>query len=246
MSARVVQRYVLQTLDDPRLAVFVVWEKIGAHDSPEAARKATMLLPDPRVHFFWSDDRIAGKAFQGAVGIQGTPAWDVFLVYGPGKTWNGEAPPIPDYFMHNQPSHPELPKDRLLNGNRLAEKVKILLAEGESKGASNPPAVTLKTSPFSRERSRNPFSHRLQLPFPIYHRRPRAPDRPGPGGIGRAAGDDVDVELWDDVAQGADVQLVGVEEARQDLARLGDLLDESRSVRRRQVMDLAQRLPLRD
>jgi hypothetical protein len=137
MSARVVQRYVLQSLADPSLTVFVVWEKIGAHDSPEAARKATMLLPDPRVHFFWSDEqRVAGKAFQGVVAIQGTPAWDVFLVYGPGKTWSGETPPAPDYFMHNQPSHSELPKDRLLNGNRLAERVKVLLTESETKGVS--------------------------------------------------------------------------------------------------------------
>ena len=129
MSARVVQRYVLQSMADPRLAIFVVWEKIGSHDSPEVARKSALLLPDPRVHFFWSGERYAGKAFQTTLGIQGMPAWDVFVVYGPGRMWNSETPPGPDYFMHNQPSHPELPKDRLLNGIRLAEKVKALLDE---------------------------------------------------------------------------------------------------------------------
>lgn len=129
MSARVVQRYVLQSMADPRLAVFVVWEKIGSHDSPEAARKSALLLPDPRVHFFWSGERYAGKAFQTTLGIQGMPAWDVFVVYGPGRIWAGDTPPAPDYFMHNQPSHSELPKDRLLNGMRMAAEVKALLAK---------------------------------------------------------------------------------------------------------------------
>lgn len=132
MGARVVQRYVLQPFDDSRLAVFVVWEKIGAKDSPETARQATALLPDSRVRFFWSGTRAAGKAFQGTIGIQGTPAWDVFLVYDPGKDWTGDAPPIPGFFMHNQPNHSELPQDRLLNGNRLAEKIKSILTQGAS------------------------------------------------------------------------------------------------------------------
>jgi hypothetical protein len=132
MSARVVQRYVLQSVDDSRLAVFVVWEKIGANDSLEAARQATALLPDSRVRFFWSETQAAGKAFQRAVGIQGTPAWDVFLVYEIGKDWSGDAPPSPVFFMHNQPKHSELPQDRLFNGNRLAAKIKSILAQDAS------------------------------------------------------------------------------------------------------------------
>ncbi|MFY9824042.1 MAG: hypothetical protein WAM82_21870 [Thermoanaerobaculia bacterium] len=127
MSARMVQRYVLQPLDDSRLAVFVIWEKIGVKDTLETARQATALLPDSRVRFFWSEARAAGKAFQGPIGIQGTPAWDVFLVYDPGKNWIGDAPPVPSFFMHNQPSHSELPQDRLLNGNRLADKIRSTL-----------------------------------------------------------------------------------------------------------------------
>ncbi|HEX4959679.1 MAG TPA: hypothetical protein VF173_02485 [Thermoanaerobaculia bacterium] len=128
MSARLVQRYVLAALNDPRLAVYVVWEKIGSKDSLETALQATALLPDPRVNFFWSSERIVGKIFQKTIGIQGTPAWDVFLVFDTRKEWPG-SPPSPDYLMHNQPAHSELPQDRLLNANRLVEKVRNYLQE---------------------------------------------------------------------------------------------------------------------
>ena len=127
MGARLVERHLQEQLRHPGLSVYIVWERLGPQDTPETAARAAALLQDDRIHHFWSADRFASTAFQAPVGIQRTTAWDVFLVFGKGKRWT-DAPPAIDSFMHNQKLHAELPKDRLLNAEKLAGEVKSLLA----------------------------------------------------------------------------------------------------------------------
>jgi hypothetical protein len=127
MGARVVERHFQEALKDPKLSLYVVWEAIGPHDTPETAAQSASLLQDERIHHFWSPDRFASTAFQAPLGVQKTTAWDVFLVFDKGKRWT-EAPPAVDRFMHNLKSHEELPKDRLLNAETLAGEVRSLLA----------------------------------------------------------------------------------------------------------------------
>ncbi len=127
MGARLIERHLLERVHDPGLSVYIVWERLGPHDTAETAAQAAALLADDRIHHFWSPDHFASTAFQGPVGIQRTTAWDVFLVFGKGKRWT-DAPPALDSFMHNQKLHAELPKDRLLNAETLAGEVKSLLA----------------------------------------------------------------------------------------------------------------------
>jgi hypothetical protein len=126
MGARLVERHLLEQVRDSRLSVYIVWERIGLQDTEETAAQAAALLADERIHHFWSPDRFASSAFQAPVGILGATAWDVFLVFDPGKRWT-DAPPAIHSFMHNQKLHNELPKDRLLNAQKLAEEVKNLL-----------------------------------------------------------------------------------------------------------------------
>lgn len=125
MGARLVERH-LEPVRNPGLSVYVVWERIGPPDTPEAAAQAAALLADEHIHHFWSAARFASSAFQASVGVQRTTAWDVFLVFGKGARW-ADGPPAFNSFMHNQKMHEELPKDRLLNASRLAEEVKSLL-----------------------------------------------------------------------------------------------------------------------
>ncbi|MFY9821419.1 MAG: hypothetical protein WAM82_08555 [Thermoanaerobaculia bacterium] len=126
MGARMVVRHLLERSFNPGLSVYILWERIGSQDSLETASNAAALLPDPRIHHFWSPDAFAGTAFQGPIGFEQSTAWDVFLVFGKGKKWLG-SPPVFDAFMHNQKQHRELPKDRLLNAEKLGQEVKVLL-----------------------------------------------------------------------------------------------------------------------
>jgi hypothetical protein len=132
-GARVVQRYLLDALQSQDVRVYLVWESVGSPDTEAKAREASVFLADPRVHQLWSPDRFAGKAFQQAIGLQGSPAWDVFLLFAPGKKWES-APPAIDSFMHNLSSHEELPRDRHLNGTQLAREVMALLAKVPAAG----------------------------------------------------------------------------------------------------------------
>jgi len=135
-SARVVKRYVLDTIENPRLRVYVVWEPIQPSDSQKLAADSTGFLDDPRATHFWGVNRFTGTSFKQAVGLTKFPAWDVFLVFGPGQQWTAD-PPNPDFFMHNLLGNDELPKDRHLNGQKLAEVVREQLAR---KAAAAPAA----------------------------------------------------------------------------------------------------------
>ena len=118
---------MLRTNPDPRLAVLVVWEPIQPTDSEQAARRATGLLPDPRVRQFWASDLTVGQLFQQPLGLRSEPAWDVYLLYEPGARWDPDRPPPPPRsYMHQLWA---LPKARLLDGKRMGREVGELLSE---------------------------------------------------------------------------------------------------------------------
>ncbi|MEM7586220.1 MAG: hypothetical protein AAF560_22705 [Acidobacteriota bacterium] len=123
MSARVVQRYVLDKIDDDRLRTYVVWGPMLGEETEADAPKGSVFLNDPRSSHFWTGAHTLVEALQDPIGLEDEPAWDVFLVYGPGVQW-GETPPVPDYYMHHGRS---LPEERHLNGNKLFEAVSRLL-----------------------------------------------------------------------------------------------------------------------
>jgi len=137
-SVGVVQRYLLDSIQDANLRVYVIWEAIGATDDRAKAQSASTLISDSRVRQFWSPDRFAGKVFQGAVGIKDSPAWDVFLLFAADKSWTPGAAPAADSFMHNLFGHAELPKERHLNGALLAKEVQAQLMKNKAAAASRP------------------------------------------------------------------------------------------------------------
>lgn len=127
MGAALVERYVLEQIHDPRFSIYVVWEAISQRDSREAATHAAGLISDERVKNFWSNGRFTSLAFKDAVGVRKTTAWDVFLIFSGERRWTETAPPF-DFFMHNLKDHEELPKDKLLNGAKLAAAIQGLLS----------------------------------------------------------------------------------------------------------------------
>jgi hypothetical protein len=133
MGAGVVQRNVLEQVQDPRFSVYIVWEAISKQDTREAAEQAAGRIADARIKNFWSEGRFTSQTFKSAVGVQKTTAWDVFLVFSAGKRWTETAPAL-DFFMHNLRSHEEMPKDRLLNGGKLATAIQGLLAAPAANG----------------------------------------------------------------------------------------------------------------
>lgn len=118
---------VFEGIAAARLKAYAVWEPILRTDDARAARRATAMLPDPRVRHYWTDGQEVGEAFQAPIGLKGEPAWDVYLVYPPGTEWKGDKPPKPAYFMHQLAGR--LPDGRRLNGEALAAKLREVLAK---------------------------------------------------------------------------------------------------------------------
>ena len=130
-----VQDSVLSRIASRDLAVYVVWEPIFKSDDLRASRRATVLFPDDRVTHYWASTLAVGKLFQAPLGLQDEVAWDVYLVYRPGRDWSvfghdgidmtdrpgreweADSPPVPDDFMHQLE---QLPVEKRLDGGFLA------------------------------------------------------------------------------------------------------------------------------
>ncbi|MCH9647303.1 MAG: hypothetical protein K0U98_03630 [Deltaproteobacteria bacterium] len=135
MSARVVQKYVLNQISDPRLQLYIVWGPMLGGEKEEDAHRATVFLADSRAHHYWTPEHGVAERFEAPLGLKEEPAWDTFLVYSPKAEWKPKAvPPVPSYFMHVGRS---LPEDRRFNGETLAEEIRKLLAEGTAEEAAS-------------------------------------------------------------------------------------------------------------
>lgn len=128
-----VQRHVLDRIDDPRLRVYVVWGPMLERETEAEARGATVYLPDGRATHFWTPLQTLAEMLTPAAGLPpGERAWDTFQLFAPGVTWE-ETPPVPSYLMHvGKP----LPAALRLNGEELRRQTERLLAGG---GAVAPP-----------------------------------------------------------------------------------------------------------
>lgn len=124
-AARIVERYVLDTLDSKDLAVIVLWEQVLKEDSEEKAAAAAALVPDTRAIHLWTPDPTLADVFGKAVGVKSSPAFDLYLLYPPHVTWE-ETAPVPARVMH---AGDELPADRLFNGTTLVAEVQQVMAQ---------------------------------------------------------------------------------------------------------------------
>jgi hypothetical protein len=128
-SARVAQRYVLDKIADERLRVYVVWGPYKEREAEADARVAATFMPDPRATHFWTETPAPGNLFNDPLkplGLGPLSAWDSFLLFAPETRWE-EAVPAPAHFMHRDI------EGRTLNGTRLFEQVRGLLAAAEKK-----------------------------------------------------------------------------------------------------------------
>ena len=116
-----VQKYVLNRIDNSNLKVYVVWGPMLGGEQAEDAKKATAFLADDRATHFWTPEHVVAESFQVPLGLENEKAWDTFHIYPPGTKWQGESPPKPDSFMHVGRS---LPAERRFNGETLAEEVR--------------------------------------------------------------------------------------------------------------------------
>jgi len=123
MGATLVERYILDRIDDPRLSVYIVWEPNEPADTEQEAAAAARFVPDPRATHFWADKRFAGTAFKDVVGFKERPVWDLYMFFPAGVSWGGTTPG-PATFFHYQR---DLPREKVFNAESMAKEIKALL-----------------------------------------------------------------------------------------------------------------------
>ena len=80
---------------------------------------ATRVIVDASAHEFWDGNNLLGVQYRQVLGWRGN-AWDVYMVYGPKAQWNGDLPPVPDFFMHQTSERgPRL--DAMVFGTKLKQ-----------------------------------------------------------------------------------------------------------------------------
>jgi hypothetical protein len=119
-SAGIVQKYVLGTIKDDKVAVYTVWGPMYEADREEHAREATVRMPDPRVTHFWTAGQTVAEKFAQAIKApDGVTGWDTFQLFPPGATWGDSVPAPARYMFMRKP----LPEELTLHGEKLAEWV---------------------------------------------------------------------------------------------------------------------------
>ncbi len=90
---------ILKKFPSPRLQALLVWEPMRKGDSPATAAEQAETVRDARISEGWDSSRDVGKLFGATLDLHET-AWDVYLIYKPGITWEGGQPPYPTFWMH--------------------------------------------------------------------------------------------------------------------------------------------------
>ncbi len=108
---------IFEANESENVHAVIAWIPMLDTDNLEAANEREAQFSDPRVKQLWDKDRIWGRLLSQAFNLKGCIAWDVCLVYLLNHSWNGELPPMPNFWMHPLDEEPSF----LLDPPRLKE-----------------------------------------------------------------------------------------------------------------------------
>jgi hypothetical protein len=95
-------------------------------DSEAAAREEASFCHEERIEQGWDGERCCSERFQATLGLR-TPAWDVYLLYGPGQIRMGEELPEPTFWMCQLPHQAGVSEELWLAPGTFARKLAVLL-----------------------------------------------------------------------------------------------------------------------
>ena len=103
----------------------IIWTPMLVTDSLDAANQREIKFSAPRVKQFWDPAQVLGRLLSQTLNLKASIAWDVYLVYPPGHSWDTELPPRPEFWMHQLDEEPIL----LLDPARLKHDVQTLIKQ---------------------------------------------------------------------------------------------------------------------
>jgi hypothetical protein len=122
-----VQTSVLEAHPNAKIQVAIIWsDRYPGDDAEEAAEAATRLgAGDPRVvHYVEADERPVGLAVSEALGwpaVHDEAAWDIYLFWPAGVTWE-QTLPAPAHVFYQLGAHADEPG--FARGDELVAKLR--------------------------------------------------------------------------------------------------------------------------
>ena len=108
---------------------FAVWLPMMPGDNAQfASVEADTFKEYPVVHM-WDPECRLGKLYARTLNLRAL-AWDVYLLYARGVTWDGDEPPQPTFWMHQLPGGIGADWKILLNPTRFSQELLKLLGSG--------------------------------------------------------------------------------------------------------------------
>ncbi len=127
-GAQQTQETLLATIDSNELAANVVWApKNGGRE--EHVYRVLDLVTDARATQYWDGNGAAVDAYDVMFGIEGRPCAGVFMLYRADAVWEGNSPPMPDYFEDAHAREFSRTAGPQFDGSRLAKRARQLLDE---------------------------------------------------------------------------------------------------------------------
>src|SRR5262249_31784626 len=135
-GASEIQKQVLETIPDNRLAVYVIWIPVlNFQDEATLQRnglKESARVPDTRAIHYTDPNGFSGKQYSTILGFPyHAPAWDVYMAFAAGVRWEDRVPSPKDWMYQGQ----GFDRARLLDGRKLAQRIQELLAAADGKAA---------------------------------------------------------------------------------------------------------------
>jgi len=127
-GAQQTQKNLLAELDSPELAAYVIWApKNGGRE--KHVNRVLDLVTDARATQYWDGNGSAVDAYDGMFGIEGRPCAGVFMLYRSDAVWEGDSPPMPEYFEDAHAREFSRTAGPQFDGSRLAKRARQLLDE---------------------------------------------------------------------------------------------------------------------
>ena len=115
---------ILEAVDSPFLRFDFVWVPMLPSDDEEFVERGMPVNPDPRARVWWDGDLEIGQVIGDELGV--SVAWDVYLLFEEGSTWEEVGPGDPDFFMHQLSG---LDTDRYLDPEGFQQELEARLPD---------------------------------------------------------------------------------------------------------------------
>ena len=114
---------VLEVLSaSPPVGVSLVWVRVLAEDDDQAAQTAAGQFQHPGWQNFYDPGQLAAREMAAALGGAGSFAWDVYLAFSTGITWDA-VPPKPSGWVHQLDHAAWASAERCFKGEALIQAI---------------------------------------------------------------------------------------------------------------------------